>query len=122
MQVPSWAALKFTSKTKLISAATTNATLVRAGVAKLGYAVVGNNVGTTAFLKIYDKATAPTVGTDIPVATYMIPGSTTGGSPQVIPLFFPINLGLGFAITGGAADSDTTAVALNQCTLVLTYF
>lgn len=121
MGIPSWAQENYSSRFKLISANSTNATLVRAGVAKLGWLIVGNVVGTVAYVKIYDKATAPTVGTDAPIMTFMIPGSTTGGSPQIIPLYLPINLGIGIAVTGLPADSDTTAVALAQVVLTLSY-
>ena len=122
MGIPSWAQENYTSKFRLLSANTTNATLVRAGVAKLGWLIVGNVGAAVAYLKLYDKATAPTVGTDTPIATFMIPGSTTGGSPQIIPLYIPINLGIGIGTTGLMIDSDTTAVALNQVSVFLTYF
>lgn len=122
MALPSWAQENFTSRFKLISAATTNSTLIRAGVAKLGWLVVGNVGATVAYVKLYDKATAPTVGTDVPFATYMVPGSTTGGVPQVIPVRLPIQLGLGLAITGLPTDADATAVALAQVVVNLSYF
>lgn len=122
MALPSWAQENFTSRFKLISAATTNATLIRTGVAKLGWLIVGNVGATVAYVKLYDKATAPTVGTDVPFATYMIPGSTTGGVPQIIPVRLPVQLGLGLAITGLPADADATAVALAQVVVNLSFF
>jgi hypothetical protein len=68
------------------------------------------------FLKVYDKATAPTVGTDVPVYTFLIPGNTRGSGTN-IPLpegGIEFKKGLGIAITGNIADSDTTAVLANE--------
>jgi hypothetical protein len=62
------------------------------------------------FLKLYNKASAPTVGTDIPFLTIALPPSNAVCSLQFeMGLYF--NLGLSFAITGADGDSDTTAVA-----------
>jgi hypothetical protein len=60
----------------LSSAATTNATSVKTSMADL-FRVRGYNASTSArYLKLYNKASAPTVGTDTPVATYYLPPSS----------------------------------------------
>lgn len=65
------------------------------------------------FLKIYNKVTAPTVGTDTPVMVIPIPPNSHVAVP--IPAAgYRLSVGMGLAITGGAADTDTTAVALND--------
>lgn len=93
----------------LSSAATTNATLVSAGRKRV-YSIVGHNTDSTPhYLKLYNKATAPTVGTDVPVATFYLPATTTFNFRVDNGLLFP--LGLGYALTAAAADNDTTAVA-----------
>lgn len=100
---------------KLISAATTNGTLVKAGITTISM-LTGSNINAAArYLKIYDKATAPTVGTDEVAYTFVLPGYATGAGSN-IPLANEINLGrgCGFAITGGATDADTTAVGANE--------
>lgn len=57
----------------LTSAATTNATSVKTTGGTI-YNIVASNTGVTdVYLKIYNKASAPTVGTDIPVYTCVIP-------------------------------------------------
>ena len=57
----------------LTSAATTNATSVKTSGGTI-YNIVASNTGAAAaYLKIYNKASAPTVGTDIPVHTCVIP-------------------------------------------------
>jgi hypothetical protein len=102
---------------KLVSAASTNATVVKASAGTLG-SIHASNINTAPrYLKLYNKATAPTVGTDIPVATYLIPGATTGGQSTInIPtqgLNFPS--GISFALTANAIDTDNTAVAGSEC-------
>jgi len=95
-----------------LSAASTNSTLVlgRPSVVKMIYA---QNTGTVnAFLKFYDKVTAPTCGTDVPKLTIPLPGGASVGGPPAQPdisdgiLFY---VGVGFCITAAIADNDTGA-------------
>lgn len=95
---------------KYLSAATNNSTLVlgRASVVKVIHAV--NTTATLYYLKLYNKATAPTCGTDVPVFVTALPANAAGGAP-VSPdvsdgLLFP--LGVGFCIVAGIADNDNT--------------
>lgn len=100
---------------KLISAATTNATLVKTGPTTINYLSASNVNVAPRYLKIYDMAVAPTVGTSIPKHTYIIPGNTSGAGTN-IPICSELSLtrGFAFAITAGAADTDVTAVAANE--------
>ena len=100
---------------KLVSAASTNATSILAAPCEVTKLTVSNTNAAARYLKVYDLAVAPTVGTSVPVATYIIPGSTTGAGSN-IPLMLPDSFQFGFAlgITTGAADSDTGAVAANE--------
>lgn len=108
---------------KLISAATTNATSVKASQSAL-YGVQAFNTNAAArYLKLYNKASAPTVGTDTPVKVLTIPGNTAGAGLVIHfanGLDFPT--GLAYALTTGAADSDTGAVAANELVIGLDYF
>lgn len=107
----------------LNSAAGTNAALVLTGSSGL-HAFYGTNIGATpAIVKLYNKATAPVVGTDTPAMIIPIPAAV-GGVPGTAPLpigfsGFRFALGLGIAITGGMADTDTTAVAAGQVKVML---
>lgn len=93
----------------LSSAATTNSTLVKASAGRL-FAVQGYNAsGTVAYLKIYNKATAPTIGTDVPVKTIALPATTIFALDWPLGLYFP--LGIGFGLTTAVADNSTAAVA-----------
>lgn len=101
------------SSHKLISAATTNATSVKGSAGQV-YAIIASNLNAAArYLKLYDKATAPTVGTDTPTSTILIPPNSSGVVFS-IPVGVLFTLGIGFALTTGVADSDTAAVAAND--------
>src|SRR6266404_3361266 len=96
---------------KLISAATVNNTLVKNAAGAIGFIQVGNNAATVAYLKLYNKATAPVAGADVPVQTYMIPGNTAGaGLSLPIPAGLVFSAGIGLSLSTGIADTDNTAV------------
>lgn len=95
------------------SAASTNGALILTGTSGL-QAFFASNIGASdAFVKLYNKATAPTVGTDVPEMVIKVPAT---GQVELTPGFngYRFPLGLGIAITGLAADTDTTAVAAGQ--------
>lgn len=105
---------------KKISAATTNATSLLSKPGVIGALHVINTTATKAYLKLYDKATAPTVGSDTPVMTLAIPASTDGaGFTWTAPISF--GAGIAYAITGAAADNDTTAVGAGDIILNAVY-
>ncbi len=100
---------------KLVSAASTNATLVKTGPTYIT-ALTASNVNAAArYLKLYDKATAPTVGTDPVAYTFIIPGATTGAGTNIpMPRALYFTRGLGLALTVEATDAGTTGVAANE--------
>ena len=100
------------------SAASTNGALIVSGTSGL-QAFYASNIGAAvAYVKLYNKATAPTVGTDVPLMVIPVPAAvgTVAGFVELTPGFngYRFPLGLGIAITGLMADSDTTAVAAGQ--------
>ena len=93
-----------------LSAANTNSTLMHSGWTTVIGITVINTTATVYYLKLYNKATAPTCGTDTPVQVYAVPASTSGnGFTTSVPIGFP--LGAGFCLTGGIADNDTSNAA-----------
>ena len=96
------------------SAATTNATVIKGSAGTLYSINAFNNGGAAAYVKLYNKATAPTVGTDIPVLVIPVPAGDFNKPLTFGPLGHRFTAGIGLAITGGAADNDTTAVAASQ--------
>jgi len=92
----------------LSSAATTNANSVKASSGDI-FKIIGNNtVASKRYLKLYNKASAPTVGTDTPVLTFVLPASLAFDISISNGSYF--STGIAYAITGAAADADTTAI------------
>lgn len=91
----------------LSAAASTNSTNVKASAGDVFRISGYNNNAAARFLKLYNKATAPTVGTDTPVATYRLP-PTAQFDIELHSLYF--SLGIGYGITTAAADADTGAL------------
>lgn len=108
---------------KLVSAATTNATSVKASAGTV-YMITASNVNAAVrYLKLYNKASAPTVGTDTPVFTFAIPGNTAGAGTNIpIPnVGVNFSTGIAFALTTEATDAGTTAVAANEIVVNMAY-
>ena len=105
------------------SAASTNGQLVLTGTSGLQALYATNTGAAAAYVKLYNKATAPTVGTDVPAMIVVVPAAvaTVPGVAQITPGFsgYRFALGLGLAITGASADADTTAVAAGQVKVIL---
>jgi hypothetical protein len=104
---------------KTISAATTNATNVKASGGNL-YFIHASNINAAArYLKIYNTAAAPNVGTDTPSITLLLPASRNESFSFPLGVTFPA--GISFALTTGVADSDTAAVAANELVVHIGY-
>ena len=104
---------------KLLSAASTNATSLKATSGRLYGGQVANFSTSPRYLKLYNLATAPTVGTSTPLLTLVLPGAASASVPTTISVSQVLAgdlgalfaTGIAFAITGAVADSDTTAIA-----------
>lgn len=107
-----WVRLVGSSSTSrlLSSAATTNATSVKISSGTVTQLNGYNAAATPRFLKFYDKASAPTVGTDTPRMTLYLPA----GMAFVFDCADFYAAGIAYAITGAAADADTTAIAVGD--------
>lgn len=96
------------------AAATTNSTLVKAAAGNVYGWQLCNTTAAAKFFKWYNKATAPTVGTDTPVMTVLIPA--TGCTSWESSIGIAFSLGSGYGITGAVADTDATATAIDDVT------
>lgn len=107
------------SISRLLSAATTNATNAKASAGIVGGWYAYNANASVRYLKLYNKATSPTVGSDTPVMTIPIPA----GAAANVEFGNGINFatGIGYATTTGVADADTGAVAANEIIINLFY-
>jgi hypothetical protein len=100
---------------RLVSAATVNATVAKAAPGFLYGWVVSNANAAARYLKLYDLATAPTV----PVMTVMVPPGRT--SIAQLPAGIGFRSGIAFGLSTAAADADTGAVAAGELLVNLFY-
>jgi len=105
-----------------LSAASTNATVVKSNPASVGLITVfhiGGGVGNdNRFVKIYNKATAPT-SSDTPILTLVVHNNQTTAIVPAIPLF--LSEGLSYRMTANYADSDNTAVSAGELAINMAY-
>ena len=96
--------------------------LIEAGQLELLRLWIGNKSASPRYVKLYDKATAPVVATDTPIATITVPGATAGvltvidfgQHPEIAAGFAN---GIGLVISTGAADTDAGAPSANEVTV-----
>lgn len=111
-----------TTPFSLLAAASGNPNLVKAGPGKLISIIAVNVNAAVRYLKFYDMAKVPIVGSGIPFRRYAIPASATGLGFVLCPAIpMGFNAGLAFTITGGAADNDATALTAGDVILTLEY-
>jgi hypothetical protein len=109
-----------TTTSAINSAATTNSNLIKGSAGTLYSITASNNGAAAAFLKLFNKATAPTVGTDTPVLIIPIPA----GGVVTIPFGsqgYRFATGIALAITDLIADLDTTVIAAGQVKVLTSY-
>ena len=100
---------KPSSISRIVSSAnTTNATSAKASAGDVFFISAYNSNAAVRYLKLYNKASAPTVGTDTPVMTIALVPSTGFVLDLPSPLHF--STGIAYALTTGSADADSTAV------------
>ena len=90
----------------VVTAASTNSAVVKATAGTLYEITISNPTATAAYVKLYNKTTAPTVGTDVPVLTQAVAAGATVALTfgQVGKRFAT---GIGIACTAAAAATDT---------------
>jgi hypothetical protein len=98
--------------THVDSLATNNSTLIFASTATrpvisvFGFNAINTNA-TTAYLKFYNKATAPTCGTDIPKLVFQLPQNVP--VTKAFLMGIPFDLGIGICIVANVISTDNTA-------------
>jgi hypothetical protein len=96
------------------SAATTNATGVKGSQGQLYSVFFANNGSGWAYVKLYNSSTTPTAGSGTPFRVFGIPPGMSVAWSSSGGIGVALSAGIGYTITGGAANSDATAVAANQ--------
>lgn len=94
----------------VVTTASTNAAFMKASAGNLYEITVSNPTATAAYVKLYNKASAPTVGTDVPVMTIAIPATAAGVGEKSFH-FGAVGkrfaTGIAIAVTAAAAATDT---------------
>lgn len=100
------------SRFRLVSAATTNATSVKATAGRVYGWQFSNTTAAYKYVKLYNSAAAPTVGTTAITDTIAIPPNSSVTWSTTIGVHY--SAGIALATTGAAADADTTVLAAND--------
>lgn len=101
-----------------VSAAGTNAAIVKAGPGNVYGWRIYNNAGYPIYVKLHNTAGAPTPGTGV-VATIAVQAGTIDDEGDALGMAFAT--GIGISIVKGLPDGDTTPVAANDCVVDLQY-
>ncbi len=89
-----------------------------AAVSLCGF-VLTNAASGARSVKFYDKATTPTVGTDVPVRTVTLAANTTVVADFARGKLF--TLGMWVTATNSASDTDNTATSNNDVLMTIDY-
>lgn len=104
------------TRTRIVSANNVTALAIFAGEGGLFGWLLSNNAAAARYAKFYDKATIPTVGTDVPAFTVLLQ-SLVNPIPCLLGSKFLLGCWLGITVL--AADNDTTAPAAGDVTGVV---
>jgi hypothetical protein len=103
----------------LSSAASTNATCIKASPGTIYSLFIHNNSNNARYLRLYDKASAPVVGTDTPIAIIQITPSVS--KEMCLAHGITFRTGIAFALTNGGDLTNSTAVAADAIHLHIDY-
>jgi len=109
-----------TTNYRRLATADTNLVNIKASAGKIVTGTLHNTSAATKYVKLYNKASAPVLASDTPVLT--VPIAANGYVNIIINdigIFFAT--GISMAITGGAGDTDATAVAANDVVVNMSY-
>ena len=115
---PTFAGGAGASVAQIVSAASTNATSVKASAGVVTSIAAVNNGTSWRYLKFHNTSSAPTAGSGV-VATYGLPPG--GGITLSFPSGVGFSSGIGLTITGGIAANDTTAIGASEVSATITY-
>lgn len=100
---------KASAASRIVSSANSNnATSAKASAGTV-YNISGyNSNAAVRYLKLYNKASAPTVGTDTPILTLPLPPTAPFNFPFATGMYF--GTGIAYGMVTGSADADNTSV------------
>lgn len=101
-----------------VSAASTNAASAKAAPGNVYGWRIYNNAGAPRYVKLHNTAGTPTPGAGVAQTIGIQAGQS---DDYFLPVGIAFSTGIGISIVAGIADSDATAVALNDCVVDLFY-
>jgi hypothetical protein len=108
-----------TGHTVIESVVGTNAGFAKASAGQVYGYTFTNRTAAVKVLRIYNKASAPTVGTDVAIIEHIIPA--TGSVSVSFPEGRAFTTGIAYAITGAAAYNDATATAAHDAVAAISW-
>lgn len=96
----------------LVSTASTNSAIVKAGAGRVLGWVFGNTTASWRYVRIANVATLPVPGTTTPAQTIAIPPNGTATALSDVGIGY--SAGIGIWATAAAADADTTVTGVND--------
>jgi hypothetical protein len=105
---------------KIITTASTNISVIKSAVGMLNSLWVFTGTGKTNFVKLYNKATAPVLASDIPILTVGA-ANGTAVSFNCGTSGIKFTAGISIAITAGMADTDATATSAGDTVVSLSW-
>ena len=103
-----------------LATADTNLAVVKASAGRVYGYTMTNLTATVKFVKLYNKATAPVLASDVPLRTIAIPPNGVAAYTFAAGLA-GFSAGIAIAATGGVADTDATALAANDVVIQIDY-
>lgn len=79
-----------------------------------------NNAPTVRYIKLYNKAKAPSVGADTPAMTIPLPCGAAAN--VIVPSGIAFSHGIGIGATTGVGDGDADSPATNEVVVNIIYF
>ena len=98
----------------------TDSTNVKNAAGQLFWGFVTNTNASARYIKFYNSASAPTLGSGTPVLTFLVPPGSSG-LQITAEQGLAFSTGIGYTLSTGAADADTGTVAANEIIVNLGY-
>jgi hypothetical protein len=98
----------------------TDSTNVKASAGQLFWAFITNANASARFIKFYNSASAPTLGSGTPVLTFLIPPGSSG-LQLTAEQGLAFGTGIGYTLSTGVADANAVAVAADEIVVNLGY-
>lgn len=103
-----------------LATADTNLAVIKASAGRVYGFVISNNTAAAKFVKLYNKATAPVLASDVPLRTILVPANGVAAY-HIGQGLAGFSAGIAIAATGAIGDTDATALAANDLIIQVDY-